>query len=67
MSGNRSFWTTFYLWIRNLHLYFGLFVIPLVLVFAISTMMLNHNASPYFLTAQRAPGSLPNSAASSMA
>jgi hypothetical protein len=46
MSGNRSFWTTFYLWIRSLHLYFGLFVSPLVLVFAISTIMLNHNWKP---------------------
>ena len=46
MGGNRAFWTTFYLWIRNLHLYFGLFVSPFVLVFAISTMMLNHNWKP---------------------
>jgi hypothetical protein len=46
MSGNRSFWTTFYLWTRNLHLYFGLFISPFVVVFAISTIMLNHNWKP---------------------
>jgi hypothetical protein len=33
---------TWYLWIRDLHLYFGLFVSPYVLVFAASVFFLNH-------------------------
>ena len=32
----------FYLWTRNLHLYLGLFLSPFVLVFGISTVILNH-------------------------
>lgn len=32
----------FYLWTRDLHLYLGLFLCPFVLVFAISTVLLNH-------------------------
>jgi len=32
----------FYVFIRDLHLYFGLFISPFVLVFAISTLVLNH-------------------------
>jgi hypothetical protein len=38
-SGRRNF----YLIIRKLHLYLGLFISPYVLVFAVSTIMLNHN------------------------
>jgi hypothetical protein len=33
---------SFYRWTRDLHLYFGLFLCPFVLVFAISTVVLNH-------------------------
>ena len=32
----------FYRWIRDLHLYFGLFISPFVLVFSISVLFLNH-------------------------
>lgn len=32
----------FYRWTRDLHLYLGLFVSPLVVVFAVSTLILNH-------------------------
>jgi hypothetical protein len=32
----------FYRWVRDLHLYFGLFISPFVLVFAISVLFLNH-------------------------
>lgn len=31
-----------YRWIRDLHLYSGLFIAPIVLVFAVSTIFLNH-------------------------
>ena len=34
--------TRFYSWTRDLHLYFGLFICPFVLVFAVSTLLLNH-------------------------
>lgn len=33
---------SFYVWTRDLHLYFGLFLCPFVLVFAVSTVILNH-------------------------
>ena len=42
MKRKRSFSTSFYQWIRNLHLYFGLFACPYVLIFAVTTIMLNH-------------------------
>lgn len=35
-----------YSWIRKLHLYFGLFISPFILVFAVSTIMFNHNWKP---------------------
>jgi hypothetical protein len=35
-----------YLWLRDLHLYFGLAVSPLVLVFLVSTVLLNHGWKP---------------------
>lgn len=35
-----------YFWTRDLHLYLGLFVSPFILVFAISTLFLNHNWRP---------------------
>jgi len=41
MSGKR-----FYLVSRDLHLYFGLFLSPFVLVFAISTLFLVHSWFP---------------------
>ncbi len=33
----------FYLWSRDIHLYVGLFASPYVVVFALSTILLNHN------------------------
>ena len=33
----------FYLWSRDIHLYVGLFASPYVIVFALSTILLNHN------------------------
>jgi hypothetical protein len=38
----RSFSTSLYLWTRKLHLYFGLFLIPYILLFAISTLHFLH-------------------------
>ena len=35
-----------YPWIRDLHLYLGLFVSPFVLVFAVSTLLFNHTGMP---------------------
>ena len=32
----------FYFWIRKLHLYLGLFIAPYLLIFALSTLFLNH-------------------------
>lgn len=34
-------------WIRNLHLYTGLLISPFVLVFAVSTILLNHTWQPW--------------------
>jgi hypothetical protein len=42
----RTFWQSFYLWTRDLHLYFGLFISPFLLVFAASTVLLNHAWKP---------------------
>src|SRR5260370_39177870 len=39
-------WKKFYLWTRDLHLYFGLLISPFVLVFAISVFFLNHLGLP---------------------
>lgn len=36
-----------FLWIRDLHLYFGLFISPFVLIFAASTLLLNHTCKPW--------------------
>ena len=36
-----------YLWIRDLHLYFGLFISPFILVFAVSTLSLSHRWKPW--------------------
>ena len=36
----------FYLWTRDLHLYFGLAISPFILVFAISVIFLNHPGIP---------------------
>lgn len=36
----------FYLWTRDLHLYVGLFLSPFLLLFAISTLALNHRTDP---------------------
>lgn len=37
---------TFYTWTRDLHLYFGLFISPFLVVFAISVFFLNHARMP---------------------
>jgi hypothetical protein len=37
----------FYVWIRDLHLYLGLSVSPYILVFAVSTLFLNHAWKPW--------------------
>ena len=42
MDRDRSVSTRFYRWTRQLHLYFGLFICPYVLIFAVTTIMLNH-------------------------
>lgn len=34
-------------WIRDLHLYTGLFISPYILVFAVSTILLNHTWKPW--------------------
>ncbi len=36
----------FYAWTRDLHLYLGLFMCPFILVFAVSTVLLNHPGQP---------------------
>jgi len=48
MSGKQSISESLYDWTRHLHLYFGLFISPFIIVFAISTIRLNHgwNAVP---------------------
>lgn len=38
---------SFYLWIRDLHLYFGLFISPFILVFAVTTLLFNHTWKPW--------------------
>lgn len=35
-----------YRWVRELHLYVGMFIGPFVLVFAISAMLFNHAWNP---------------------
>ncbi|MBI2929924.1 MAG: PepSY-associated TM helix domain-containing protein [Verrucomicrobia bacterium] len=35
-----------YAWTRDLHLYLGLFVCPFILLFAVSTLLLNHPSAP---------------------
>ncbi|MBI2947876.1 MAG: PepSY-associated TM helix domain-containing protein [Verrucomicrobia bacterium] len=39
------------IWIRDLHLYAGLFISPFILVFAVSTILLNHAWKPWTRTA----------------
>lgn len=36
-----------YLWIRDLHLYLGLFISPFIVLFAVTTMMFNHTWKPW--------------------
>lgn len=38
---------SFSVWMRDLHLYAGLFISPFILVFAVSTLMLNHTWKPW--------------------
>lgn len=42
-----------YRWTRDLHLYLGLYLCPFVLVFAISTILLNHAWKPGAVTPRR--------------
>lgn len=42
-----------YRWTRDLHLYLGLFLSPFVLMFAVSTMLLNHGWKPNAVTVRR--------------
>lgn len=42
MSRDPSVSRWLYRWARELHLYFGLFVCPYVLIFAVTTILLNH-------------------------
>jgi len=53
MRGERGFLTILYVWTRKLHLYFGLFVCPYVLIFAVTTIMLNHGWKSDFVTEER--------------
>ena len=43
----RPFRQNLYLWIRDLHLYFGLFISPFILVFAVTTLLFNHTWKPW--------------------
>lgn len=43
---SRSVRKSLYNWIRDLHLYGGLFAAPFLFVFALSTVILNHRAEP---------------------
>jgi hypothetical protein len=46
MRKNRSTSKLLYDWTRRLHFYFGLFVSPFILIFSVSTIMLNHGWQP---------------------
>ena len=46
MRNNRSIPKVFYDWNRHLHFYFGLFVSPFIVIFSLSTIMLNHGWKP---------------------
>ncbi|MFT5366150.1 MAG: hypothetical protein ACI8V2_001097 [Candidatus Latescibacterota bacterium] len=43
----RLFSRNFYLWIRDLHLYVGLFISPFIILFAVTTLMFNHTWKPW--------------------
>jgi hypothetical protein len=47
MKQLRIFKKSLYLWIRELHLYVGMFISPFILVFAISTILFNHTWKPW--------------------
>lgn len=47
MKPIRIFSKSLYSWIRELHLYFGLFISPFILIFAISTILFNHTFKPW--------------------
>jgi hypothetical protein len=46
MRENRSNFKLFYDWTRLLHFYFGLFISPFLVIFSVSTIMLNHGWKP---------------------
>ncbi len=39
---SRKSWKDLYRWLRQLHLYIGVFICPFLLIFSVSTIMLNH-------------------------
>ena len=47
MKPIRIFSKSLYFWIRELHLYFGLFISPFILMFAVSTILFNHTFKPW--------------------
>ena len=47
MKRIRIFSKSLYLWIRELHLYLGLFISPFIVVFAVSTILFNHAWKPW--------------------
>ncbi len=46
MRKNRSISKMVYDWTRLLHFYFGLFISPFLVIFSVSTIMLNHGRKP---------------------
>lgn len=46
MNEPRPLSTRLYLWTRQLHLYLGLFICPFIVIFAASTIFLNHSVRP---------------------
>lgn len=46
MSSERSTGKRLYDWTRHLHLYFGLFISPFIIIFTVSTILLNHGWKP---------------------
>jgi hypothetical protein len=47
-----------YQWTRKLHLYFGMFICPFILVYAVSTIYLNHSVRPKPVDEAQAPVSI---------
>ncbi|MDA0347050.1 MAG: PepSY-associated TM helix domain-containing protein [Verrucomicrobia bacterium] len=47
-----------YQWTRKLHLYIGMFICPFILVYAVSTLYLNHSVRPQTVDQAQAPISI---------